>query len=71
MCANGHNKPYTIKTHIHKSFGFIIYSVSRINREYFKPICYRANSEKDLEKFQRGYLKSYQKFLNSFLKYLF
>ena len=47
--------------HVHKPYGFTIYLVSRINNEYFKPICYRANSEEELEKVPERLFKGLSK----------
>ena len=56
-CTSDPDKEYTIKTHLHKPYGLTIYLVPRVNYEVYKPLCYRAESEEDLEKVPEKLLK--------------
>ena len=49
ICKNDPKKSYTHKIQKHIPYGFTIYLVSRITNKMYKPICYRAKTEDELE----------------------
>ncbi|WP_158087468.1 hypothetical protein, partial [Vibrio cholerae] len=48
-CTNDPNNSYTNKIQKHIPYGFTIYLVSRVTNKIYKPICYRAKNNEELE----------------------